>query len=164
MKRIVQLIPPDAYPQMVRKGEARKIVRALRSQEALAAGARVIQEAGQHLRDGVRDYVCELEAAIGDHTITFDKAHEIRGFAETAGLKATGRIADGLCRYLEEMEKLGAAPDAAVIALHVSAIVRAAHAEDETSRMSDVVARELAALVTHKLAETKASLDGERPD
>ena len=36
------------------------------------------------------------------------------------------------------------------------AIVRAAHAEDEASRMSDVVAKELAALVGHKLAETKA--------
>ena len=163
MKRIVQLIPPDAYPQLVGKSEARKIARALRSQQALAAGARVVQEAGQQLRSGVRDYVRELEAAIGDHLTTFDKAHKIRGFAETAGLKATGRIADGLCRYFEEMEKLSAAPDAAVIALHVCAIVRAAHAEDEASRMSEVVARELAALVHHKLAEIRA-LPGERPD
>ena len=72
---------------------------------------------------------------------------------------ATGRIADGLCHYFEEMKKFGLAPDDHVIALHVSAIVRAAHAADETSRMSDVVARELAQLVTHKLAEAEA-----RPD
>ena len=54
----------------------------------------------------------ELEGAIGNHEVTSDKAHEIRGFAETAGLRATGRIADGLCRYFEEMRKFGAEPDA----------------------------------------------------
>jgi hypothetical protein len=151
-----QFIPPDAYPQMVSKGDAAKISRTLRSSEALTRGARAIQEAGQRLREAVRDYVRELEDAIGDHEITSGKAHEIRGFAETVGLRATGRIADGLCRYFEEMRKFGAQPEAAIIALHVSAIVRAANAEDEASRMSDEVAKELAALVTHKLAETKA--------
>lgn len=151
-----RLIPPDAYPQMVGKKEAVKISRVLRSREAVARGTQAIQDASEHLREGVRDYVREMEEAIGDHQITSDKAHEIRGFAENAGLRATGRIADGLCRYFEEMGKFEAAPDPAVIALHVSAIVRAAHAEDEASRMSDVVARELAMLVAHKLAETQA--------
>ena len=151
-----QVIPPDAYPQMVSKAEAAKMSRALRSSEAAVKGSQVIQAASQDLRDGVRNYVRELEEAIGNYEITSDKAHEIRGFAETAGLTATGRIADGLCRYFEEMDKFGAKPDGAVTALHVSAIVRAAHAEDEASRMSDVVAKELAALVNHKLAETKA--------
>jgi hypothetical protein len=155
-----QLIPPDAYPQMVSKSDAAKISRALRSSEALTRGARAIQKAGQRLREAVRDYVRELETAIGDHDITSGKAHEIRGFAETVGLRATGRIADGLCRYFEEMRKFGAEPEAAIIALHVSAIVRAANAEDEASRMSDEVAKELAALVTHKLAETKAGMPG----
>ena len=42
-----------------------------------------------------------------------------------------------------------------LIALHVSAIARAARAEDEASRMSDVVATELAALVKHKLGERR---------
>jgi len=151
-----QFIPPDAYPQMVSKSDAAKISRALRSSEALTRGAHAIQEAGQRLREAVRDYVRELEDAIGDHEITSGKAHEIRGFAETVGLRATGRIADGLCRYFEEMRKFGAQPEAAIIGLHVSAIVRAANAEDEASRMSDEVAKELATLVTHKLAETKA--------
>jgi len=153
-----QHIPPDAYPQMVSKSDAVKISRVLRSSEAVERGARAIQEASEHLREGVRDYVRELEEAIGDHEITAGKAHEIRGFAETAGLRATGRIANGLCRYFEEMRKFGAQPDPAVITLHVSAIGRAANAEDEASRMSDVVAKELAALVAHKLAETKTGL------
>ena len=156
MKKKAQIISPDHYPQMVSKSDAAKISRLLRSGETLAQGARVVQEAGGRLREAVRDYVRELEEAIGDHEITFDKAHEIRGFAETAGLKATGRIADGLCRYFDEMAKFNAKPDTAVVALHISAIVRAANAEDEASRMSDVVAKELAALVNHKLSEAKA--------
>lgn len=160
MKKKAQIIPPDHYPQMLSGSDAAKLSRVLRASETLARGARVIQEAGAHLREGVRDYVRELEDAIGDHEITFDKAHEIRGFAETAGLKATGRIADGLCGYFEEMAKLGAEPDTSVIALHISAIVRAAHAEDEASRMSEVVAKELAALVSHKLSEAKTQRDG----
>ena|SRR6185437_2113534 len=151
-----QVIPPDTYPQMVSRKAAAKLSRVLRSVEAASRGAQVIENAGQQLRDGVRDYVRELEDAIGDHQITSDKAHEIKGFAETAGLRATGRIADGLCRYFEAMDKLGVEPDTAVIVLHISAIVRAAHAEDEASRMSDVVAKELAALVNYKLAETRA--------
>jgi hypothetical protein len=52
---------------MVSKDDAAKISRALR----------------QKLRESVRDYVRELEDAIGDHQITSDKAHEILGFAET---------------------------------------------------------------------------------
>ncbi len=155
-----QVIPPDAYPQMVSKSDAAKMVRALRAPETAARGARVIQNAGQKLREGVHDYVRELEAAIGNHPLVFEKAHEIRGFAETAGLRATGRIANGLCRYFEEMAKLGAAPDDAVIALHVSAIVRAAHAKDEASRAGDAVVKELAALVAHKLTETRAAITG----
>jgi hypothetical protein len=151
-----QVIPPDAYPQMVSRKAAAKLSRALRSAEAADRGTQVIQNAAQGLCEGVRDYVRELEEAIGDHQITSDMAHEIRGFAETAGLRATGRIADGLCRYFEAMDKFNAEPDTAVIALHISAIVRAAYAEDEAGRMSDVVAQELAALVSYKLAETKA--------
>ena len=163
MKKKAQIIPPDRYPQMASKSDAKKISRALRAGRTMAQGAKVIQEAGVQLREGVRDYVRELEEAIGNHEVTFDKAHEIRGFAETAGLRATGRIADGLCRYFEEAAKLGVQVDPAVVALHVSAIVRAAHAADEVGRMSDVVAKELAALVNHKLSEGKANQDDQRP-
>ncbi len=160
MKKKAQVIPPDAYPQMVSRSDAIKMARALRAPETVARGACVIQDAGQKLRHGVHDYVRELEAAAGNRQVIFEKAHEIRGFAETAGLRATGRIAGGLCRYFDEMEKLNAIPDNAVIALHVSAIVRAAHAKDEASRAGDAVVKELAALVAHKLAETKAAIAG----
>lgn len=153
-----QVIPPDDYPQMVSKSDAAKMARALRSPETAARGAKVIQQQSQKLQLAVHDYVRELENAAGDLPLVFEKAHELRGFAETAGLRATGRIASGLCRYFDEMEKLGAAPDGAVIKLHVSAISRAAHAKDEAGRMSDAVVKELAALVAHKLAETKAAL------
>src|SRR5215469_4894129 len=101
MKKKAQFIPPDHYPQMVSKSDAARIARVLRASETLAQGAQVIQEVSAELREGVRDHVRELEAAIGDHEITSDKAHEIKGLAETAGLRATGRIADGLCRYFE---------------------------------------------------------------
>ena len=148
-----QIIPPESYPQMVSKSDAARISRALRSQEAVQHGNRVVEEASHALREGVRDYVRELETVVGDHRQTYEKAHEIRGFAETAGLAATGRIADGLCGYFDEMEKLGAEPDRNVIALHVSAIARAAYAEDEAIRMGNMVAKELATLVQRKLAE-----------
>jgi hypothetical protein len=149
----VRIIAPDGYPQPVSRSDAARISRALRSADMLERGARAIAQAGDALRLGVEDYVRALEQAAGDPARAFDKAHEIRGFAETAGLRATGRIADGLCRYIEETSKRGVAPDPAVVALHVSAIVRAANAKDEAGRMSDVVARELAALAAHKLAE-----------
>jgi hypothetical protein len=152
-----QLIPPDDYPQMVSKSDAAKMARALRAPDAAARGAKVIQQQSQKLQLAVHDYVRELENAAGNLPLVFEKAHELRGFAETAGLRATGRIASGLCRYFDDMEKLGAAPDPAVVALHVSAIARAAHAKDEAGRMSDAVVKELAALVAHKLAETKAA-------
>ena len=52
------------------------------------------------------------------------RSHEIRGFAETAGLVTTGRIADGLCRYFDESDQqLGVdAGYMVIVALHVSAI------------------------------------------
>jgi len=152
-----QIIPPDSYPQMVSRSEAARISRALRSQEAIQHGDHVIEETSQSLREGVRGYVRALETVIGDHRQTYEKAHEIRGFAENAGLAATGRIADGLCGYFDEIEKLASEPDIEVIALHVSAIARAAYAEDEAIRMGNMVAKELASLVRHKLDEAKAA-------
>jgi chemotaxis protein histidine kinase CheA len=152
-----QLIPPDDYPQMVSKSDAAKMARTLRAPQTAARGAEVIRSQGPKLRMAVQDYVRQLEDAAGDLQRVFEKAHELRGFAETAGLRATGRIANGLCRYFDEMEKRGAAPDPTVVKLHVSAIARAARARDEAGRTSDAVVKELAALVAHKLAETRAA-------
>ena len=64
MKKKAQIIPPDRYPQMVSKSDAVKISRQLRASETLAEGARVIQEVGAQLREGVRNYVRELEEAV----------------------------------------------------------------------------------------------------
>ena len=69
------------------------------------------------------------------------------------GLPATARIAEGLCHYLERSRELGAPADAAVIALHVSAIGRATRDSDHGGQTSQIVTSELAALAARKLAE-----------
>ncbi len=150
-----QMIPPDAYPQMVSKAHAAVMARTLRSNVTAVTATRVIEDNGEMLRDAVRGYVGELEEAGMDFAILSDKAHEIRGFAETAGMLSTGRIADGLCRYFDEAEQSGVRPDAAVVALHVSAITRTARDTDALSQMNDMVARELAQLAGRKLAESR---------
>ena len=150
-----QVIPPDAYPQMVSKAQAANMARTLRSNVTAVTATRVIEESGESLREAVRAYVGELEGAGLDFEILSDKAHEIRGFAETAGMLSTGRIADGLCRYFDDAEQAGVSPDKAVVALHVSAIGRTARDPDALSQMSDVVARELSQLASRKLAESR---------
>jgi hypothetical protein len=154
----VQMIPPDAYPQMVSRADAAILSRTLRSHVTAVTASHVIEDCGEILRDAVRLYVGELEAAGRDLELVSDKAHEIYGFAETAGMLSTGRIADGLCRYLDESEQLGVAPDEAVVALHVSAIGRTARDPDTMTHMNDVVAKELAMLAGRKLAEIRKAL------
>ena len=153
-----QVIPPDAYPQIASKAQTAALARTLRSHVTAVTATRVIEESGEGLRDAVRFYVEELEAAGTNLVLVLDKAHEIRGFAETAGMLSTGRIADGLCRYCDEAEQRGIAPDAAVVALHVSAIGRTARDPDTMTHMNDVVAKELAQLAGRKLAESRKAL------
>ena len=158
MAKKAEMIPPDAYPQMVGKAQARLIARVLRSQATTAAAARVIEENGESLRDAVQGYVEELEKAGMNFERIADRAHDIRGFAETAGLLSTGRIAGGLCRYFDDAQQAGVPPDPVVVGLHVSAIGRAARDPDARSRMTDAVARELSALAGKKLAESRQKL------
>ena len=146
-----QMIPPDAYPQMMSKAQAQLMSRTLHSAVTVAKAKAVIEDAGEDLRAAVRADVAALEAAGRDQAVLSDKATEIKGMAETAGMISTGRIAAGLCRYFEEAERAGKPCDPAVVALHVSAIARAAHDSDAMSHTSDAVAKELAALVTYKL-------------
>ena len=69
-----------------------------------AVKAQVAMEAAvPPMRAAILQYVDELEDAGRRHAQVFDKVHEIRGFAETAGLVTTGRIADILCRYMDDM-------------------------------------------------------------
>ena len=99
----------------------------------------------------------EVAARAADWTSVYDTTHEIRGLAGTAGLIATGRIANGLCHYLDAIAELGLKPDGAIASLHLDAIVRSARTEDDTARHGDAVAQELSALVARKLAEIKDS-------
>ena len=157
-KTRVELSPPDAYPQMVSKAQAANMARTLRSNVTTVTATRVIEESGEMLRDGVRGYVGELEKAGMDFSLLSEKARDIRGFAETAGMFSTGRIADGLCRYFDDAAQAGVPPDTAVVALHVSAISRSARDPDALSQMNDMVARELAMLAGRKLAESRKEL------
>jgi hypothetical protein len=150
------VIPPDAYPRLASKTAAAGMSRALRSAVTAVKAARIIEGHGASLREAVKGYVAELESAGSDYGLVSDMAHEIRGLAETAGMPGTGRIADGLCRYFDDSRQGGLAPDAAVVALHVSAIGRAARDPNPLSQMSDAVARELRVLAQHSLAESGA--------
>jgi hypothetical protein len=154
MMKKPQLIPPDAYPQMLTRREAAKFSKVLRSKVSEVKAHQIIEDSAPTMLGAVLAYVEELESAGKDRDLISEKAHEIKGIADTAGLPATARIAEGLCRYLEDCENLGATADQAVIALHVSAIGRATRDSDHGTRMSDAVAHELAALSTRKLAES----------
>jgi hypothetical protein len=152
-KQQCQIIAPDAYPQMLSKQNAARASETLRSaQTALKAQAAVAAQVPA-MHAAILEYADELERARGDMTLVFEKAHEIRGFAETAGLVTTGRIADILCRYMDDMERIRKPADAMIVALNVAAIVRAARTEDGDVAMGEKVAAELAALVARRLAD-----------
>jgi HPt (histidine-containing phosphotransfer) domain-containing protein len=155
MSKKTQLIAPDAYPQMLDRAQAAQFSQTLRSSANAVKATRIIANSAEGLREALLGYVEELEAAGPDHGLVSDKAHEIKGFADTAGLPATARIAEGLCHYLECSLKLGAPADTTVIALHVSAIGRATRDNDHGGQMSGVVTGELAALAARKLAEAR---------
>lgn len=150
-----QFIAPDAYPQMMSKQAAANAMKVLRSAQTAVKAQVAIEAHIPPMRAAILQYVEELEDACGDMRAVFDKVHEIRGFAETAGLVTTGRIADILCRYMDDMYRIGKPMDTMIVKLHVSAIARAARAEDDDVKMGEVVAAELAALVARRLAEAR---------
>ena len=86
MAKKAEVIPPDAYPQMVSKAQAVLMARTLRSHVTAVTATRVIEDSGEILRGAVRAYVEELEEAGMDFELVSEKAHEIRGFAETPRL------------------------------------------------------------------------------
>ena len=151
-------IPPGVYPVFAAKDAAR-LLRALHDPQIIAEAALVIVSKAEELRVAVLSHVERMTAAarLSDHGEVYQQAHEIRGLAGCAGLAATGRIANILCRYLDALGRAGAEPEQSVVALHLDAIARAAHAEDEATKLGDTVANELAALVDRKLAEINNS-------
>ncbi|HEX4027632.1 MAG TPA: hypothetical protein VHX18_08425 [Rhizomicrobium sp.] len=153
VKKQPQIIAPDAYPQMMSKPNAARAALTLRSAQVAEKAQAAMEAQIPAMRAAILGYVEELEKAQGDMTLVFEKAHEIRGFAETAGLVTTGRIADILCRYMDDMERIKKPLDVTLVALNVSAIGRAARTEDGNAAMGDVVAAELAALVARRLAD-----------
>jgi len=152
-----QFVPATAYKPLVPKDQQKEAAAMLKSTETLSKAARVIALKAAELRGAVIVLIEEMErtARAGDLPAAFGAAHEIRGLAALAGLTATGRIANGFCQYLDAVRLLHAVPEPGVIALHLDAIVRSARTEDDALRYGDTVARELAALVSHKLSEVK---------
>jgi hypothetical protein len=150
-----QFIAPDNYPQMMGRQDAARALGTLRSAQTAAKAQAAMQACVAPMRAAILQYVDEMEQVATDNAKVFAKVHEIRGFAETAGLVNTGRISDILCRYMDDMERIGKPVDSTIVALHVSAIARAARAEDEDVRMGDAVVHELAALVARRLAEAQ---------
>lgn len=152
----IDVIPPHAYPQMLRRAEALKFVLMVGSEEALQRVAQAIANCSSELKHAVFDHVDRLldAAQHGQTLVVFAEAHEIRGLAATVSLLSTGRIANSLCTYIDATQRAGIVADAAVITLHVEAIARAAYAEDEATRLGDAVADELSSLVAYKLSET----------
>jgi hypothetical protein len=149
-----RLIAPDAYPQPMSRPQATRAMLTLHTAETAAKAQTALAAAVPPMRAAILQYVDEMERAAGDMKILFEKAHEIRGFAETAGLITTGRISEILCHYMDDMARIGKPADATIVALHASAIARAARAEDDDVRMGEVVAAELATLVARRLSET----------
>ena len=156
MAKKAQMIAPDAYPQMMGKAQAAQFSQTLRASSTTVNATRIIAASAETLCEALLGYVEELEAAGRDHALVSDKAHEIKGFADTAGRPATARLAEGLCHYLERSLELGAPADAAVIALYVSAIGRATRDADQGGETRQAVTSELAALAARKLADAGA--------
>jgi len=151
----VQFIAPDSYPQMLSKPRAARALHTLRTPETAAKAQAAMEAAMPAMRVAILQYVQEMEQAQGDTTKLFDAAHEIRGFAETAGMITTGRIAEVLCRYMDDLMRFNHPLDATIVTLHVAAIARAARAEDDSVRTGQAVASELAALVAKRLSEVE---------
>ncbi|MBL6854229.1 MAG: Hpt domain-containing protein [Alphaproteobacteria bacterium] len=145
------------YKPLVPRERRQAVAAMLKSTKTLARAARVIAMKTAELRGAVLGLVDEMERAAqaGDLPATFEAAHEIRGLAGTAGLTATGRIANGLCRYLDAVAMLRTDADRAVIHLHIDAILRSSRTEDEALRHGDAVAEQLVTLVSRKLSGIK---------
>ena len=154
--KTAQIIPVSAYPQLVNNADAASVARALRGSTLIERGNQVMEEQSEMLCAAVLGLADQLEQAGKNLDGVLLAAHEIRGLAGNAGLAAAGRLADGLCRYCDEIDRLGLAPDLAIVDLHVGAILRATRNPAERGAIGDAVAKELAALVSHKLTEIKS--------
>jgi hypothetical protein len=151
IEKAAELIQPDAYPQMVSKRDGLRCVQALQSDRVALKARTAMASYTPMLRDAIMEYVEALEEHGADLERVFAVAHEIRNFAENAGMATAGRVAENLCRYMDEMERVKKPVDPAIVSLHVAAIARAARAEEDDAKMGDLVTAELNALVKRRL-------------
>ncbi len=151
-------VEPGKYP-VFSGAVAMRLGKALRDQDVAAQAEQALAATAGGMRECVLEHLAKVEAAVraDDLAQVFQESHEIRGLAGNAGLSATGRIANCLCRYLDGFTQAGRPPGRPLIRLHLEAMSRAATAEDEATRLGDTVVTELAALVDKKLAEINES-------
>ena len=101
-----ELIEPDDYPQMVSKRDGLRCMQTLQSGRVALKAKTAMASYTPMLRDAIMEYVEALEEAGTDLPQIFGIAHEIRNFAENAGMATAGRVAENLCRYMDEMERV----------------------------------------------------------
>jgi len=154
-----EVVPAENYPSLLSPLQRRQAMAKLKSAETLAKASRILAARAAELRDAVLELVTQFEDAVQveDWPLVYAATHEIRGLAATAGLAATGRIANVFCHYLDAMRQFGLAPEPMIAKVHLDALVRSARTEDDTARHGDEVAQELSALVARRLAELKDS-------
>ncbi len=145
---------------LLRSADVAEFLRNVNNAETAKRAERIIASRSQELCTVVDGYVTKLEGALkaGDMDALYSEAHEIRGLAETVGLVAAGRIANGLCSYLDEVKHRAVAADRPLLRLYVEAAVRATRATDDATRLGDKVAVELAALAARRLGEAKENI------
>ena len=138
------IIPPGVYPVF-----PAALARQLREPAVATALERVLTANVAAFADVVRALIGRMEPCCATPQL-YENAHEIRGLAGNAGLTATARIAGELCRYLDTAAD---APETTILQLHIEALGHTARAGD--GDLSEAVARELAELVSKKLAVLK---------
>ncbi|MDE3115331.1 MAG: hypothetical protein KGL26_06990 [Pseudomonadota bacterium] len=153
-----EFISSDRYPPVMTARAAAEFLEALKSDAMKQRLDRTAAAKCHELADVVREGARRLEEAAraGDMQAVFDEAHEIRGLAGTAGLAASGCIADGLCAYLDAVAQAKAPLEPGIVGLHVGSITRAANARDEATRLGTAVDTELRALVQRRLSALAA--------
>lgn len=156
-----ETIAVGEYPAMMTPAETAAFLSTVRNPETARRANRVVAAQVGAIGDAVLEYIKRLEAAVAASNAAQigQVAHEIRGLAATAGMEASGRIADGLYKYLDAVARAGLIADPTVVNLHSSAIARAARATDDATRLGGKVAAELATLAAHKLQ----SVNGSKP-
>ena len=152
-KSKAQIVAVKDYPAMLTEEAAAEFTRTFANPETKQRASRVIEQRREVLSSAVRDYIKVLEKAMdkGDMKPVYAQSHEIRGLAANAGLEAVGRIADGLCKYIDAAQSLDAPLEKPVVALHIDAICRAASAVQDAKTHGARVATELGVLVARKL-------------